>query len=928
MGKNRKVKKRVIALILVGVMMISMARGQVFAAETIEDFVTIGGYNYTSNEGKNIQTGDACYFRDDCFMRSSYLGCQHIMELSIQAALASASMYGQKIDPLEVNFEANPNNLISMLESIGFEDVSVNDYYRKEKLENSAGVAVGHREIKVNGKTYTLLAIILRSAGYKQEWAGNFTVGDGDIHEGFKAARDEILRYTKQYIKNNGISGDIKVWIAGHSRGAAISNSLGGFFAGGGIDYFGGTVSITPEDVYCYTFATPRTVKDGLDKNTELSVAAARGGAYAYDTPGDAYTYTGGGTLDTKTDIYKGIRNFTPPYDIFTELPPSSWGFVHYGNDFLLDDGGTISVDDMKAELSSLNTYAYDDFVKGDYRDFTRYTFDLKTMQLTPDPDPSGPDNMGDFLRQRLNGLTYPAPTNKDYVDGGWEDTLKGIAGLYGMASTSFVDGVPEGKSSIITPVFAAFLAYSSERLIAEGRAANEEEAISLTFIGILEFLGEEKIDTNGFTVDDAMLILSKYIDENPDSELVNTLIHAITDGMQEGSMERMLLQNLATMFCVVNDGEEPTLEEGLLEMFRACYKGADPNSVAYTYGYNTPESVRQGMLYPLLSMVLTDVPDISNLIGEDPDTYNLDGRAPFAGFINAVIRMVNTEKDEDGNVIAPYTNINDAADRTVGFVIEDYLRDAVNVTKSQYGEAYYQDAKRHLDTLEDHIPEFRRLITYALFYTEGVPFDVENVIKTATTFVGNTAIIPPAHYAEVYLAWARAADVTSFGFSDHYIEKKEGTPANCASEGIIDQYILHDMGQSVAYTDKYLTEEATRSNTVVPKTAHEPGEKVIQNRVEATYEKDGSYDEVTYCKHCHTELERVNVVIPMLKKDTDPGDGKNASTTDKNNNQNEQKRNIVKTGDTFNVGILIILMTVSMIMIVGIVILKRREKR
>ena len=28
---------------------------------------------------------------------------------------------------------------------------------------------------------------------------------------------------------------------------------VGGFFAGGGIDYFEGKVSITPEDVYCYT---------------------------------------------------------------------------------------------------------------------------------------------------------------------------------------------------------------------------------------------------------------------------------------------------------------------------------------------------------------------------------------------------------------------------------------------------------------------------------------------------------------------------------------------------------------------------------------------------------------------------------------------------------------------------------------------------
>ena len=64
---------------------------------------------------------------------------------------------------------------------------------------------------------------------------------------------------------------------------------LGGFFAGGGIDYFGDTVSITPEDVYCYTIGTPRTIKDGLDKNVELSVSANRDSdEYKDDTEGEA----------------------------------------------------------------------------------------------------------------------------------------------------------------------------------------------------------------------------------------------------------------------------------------------------------------------------------------------------------------------------------------------------------------------------------------------------------------------------------------------------------------------------------------------------------------------------------------------------------------------------------------------------------------
>ena len=127
---------------------------------------------------------------------------------------------------------------------MGFQNVKANEWYSHEKQENSFGVAIGSRQIVQGEKTYTLLAIFPRSAGYKQEWVGNFNVGKGDIHEGFKAARDEALRFSKKYIQDNNITGDLKVWIAGHSRGGAVSNLIGGFFAGGGIGYFGEKVRI------------------------------------------------------------------------------------------------------------------------------------------------------------------------------------------------------------------------------------------------------------------------------------------------------------------------------------------------------------------------------------------------------------------------------------------------------------------------------------------------------------------------------------------------------------------------------------------------------------------------------------------------------------------------------------------------------------
>ena len=99
-------------------------------------------YNFTSNEESNIQSEDQFTYRNDCFERSSFLGCSHLEILSAQVAEASASWYGTGIDKHEVDYSNNAHNITEMLENMGFENVTTNKYYTLEKEENSAGVAV------------------------------------------------------------------------------------------------------------------------------------------------------------------------------------------------------------------------------------------------------------------------------------------------------------------------------------------------------------------------------------------------------------------------------------------------------------------------------------------------------------------------------------------------------------------------------------------------------------------------------------------------------------------------------------------------------------------------------------------------------------------------------------------------------------------
>lgn len=77
-------------------------------------------------------------------------------------------------------------------------------------------------------------------------------------------------------------------------------------------------VTVEPTNIYCYTFATPRTITSGVAKSRTLSVSAARGGAYQYDTPGQAYTNSTQGNVNSTASVYNGIHNYPFKYDYVT----------------------------------------------------------------------------------------------------------------------------------------------------------------------------------------------------------------------------------------------------------------------------------------------------------------------------------------------------------------------------------------------------------------------------------------------------------------------------------------------------------------------------------------------------------------------------------------------------------------------------------
>ena len=747
------------------------------ASDADSDSVKEGTYSYTSNEGNNIQREDSYIYRDDCFTRSSFLGCEHLCLLSAQASIASASRYGDEEDKYFQDYTDNGRNIENMLTDMGFEDVASNKYYHTEKLENSAAVAVGHRKITADGKDYTLLAIIPRSAGYKQEWVGNFTVGEGMMHKGFKAARDEDLRFVKQYMEENGISGDLKIWTTGHSRGAAAANLIGAFFAGGGIDYFGENVSVTPEDVYCYTFATPATVFKDVSKSEALSVEGTRGGEYAdKDTPGEAYQYTGEGTINVTGDEYKCIRNYPFEYDFITLLPPSAWGYTYFGGVYPMDYDGEVSQASMLEELAVINQFAYnasmDDGMPGDFRE---KTFDVLNMQITPlEGGASGEEALTYYVRERISGLVHTAETVEEYENNGLGDALRSLAGVYGLVLEVFGADLFESASPFAATGIYSYLAFASERLQEEGRAANDGEATTIVLTDLLGFITGAELDPDELTVDETVVLAAKFIADNEKTPLVQTLLTKAA-GVVPDDYSGLALE-MFSVFLPEEKAESTKLEDVLFELIKACAYGPDPTSeCAKNEMYESSAEIRY-TIYELLPLLLGNkVPGLSEMIGEG-------GSGSVKELVTGLLPLLLKTKDSEGEEIV-FADLAEAADARFIKLVDDMMavKKKEIADNDLYDEQYVADLDRHIAGVKANISMLRRALMNIAFFDDAETYDTERNINIAATFTSLVKATPPAHYNEVFVAWARAADKANV--LDHNDEEPPTEPTTDPTE-------------------------------------------------------------------------------------------------------------------------------------------------
>ena len=208
------------------------------------------------------------------------------------------------------------------LEDLGFGHLK--SYHYQLTLESGGQTAYtfGVKTLRDGkGKSFRLIAVVVRGTGEYMEWAGNLNVGTGLVHAGFDEAGNELMANLKRYLAENGGEDPVKFLITGHSRGGAVANLTAARLVKKGL--------AEKENVYAYTFAAPAVSADAAEEG------------------------------------YENIFNMINEADLVPRVPLQDWGYRRYGVDVPLpaadgeEDGYGALFEKMDRQYTALTGQPY-----------------------------------------------------------------------------------------------------------------------------------------------------------------------------------------------------------------------------------------------------------------------------------------------------------------------------------------------------------------------------------------------------------------------------------------------------------------------------------------------------------------------------------------------------------------------------------------
>jgi len=182
------------------------------------------------------------------------------------------------------------------LNNLGFGDV---DWHQNDSPYGVA-FAFARKKLMYQGKVQDLIMVVVRGT-VDTEWIGNFDIldADGETHKNFSSCANTVNQELRSYLTNLSYrSPDVKIFICGHSRGAAVSNLLAHDLS----------FEFGSNNVWAYTFATPNCTKSKSDDmniyNFVYMYDVVGLAPYGYDKHGTTY-YVGGKNASDAPDAVK-----------------------------------------------------------------------------------------------------------------------------------------------------------------------------------------------------------------------------------------------------------------------------------------------------------------------------------------------------------------------------------------------------------------------------------------------------------------------------------------------------------------------------------------------------------------------------------------------------------------------------------------------
>ena len=256
-------------------------------------FITIIIFASTSLWCDEIQTVSAPIERKgaavDVSYSDSFFSNDSITDLIKLSALAAASTY--------------TNSTTDLLIECGFQNVSGPVYTGSSDTgsENDNDHCVVYFGDKNISEGTRLIAVII--SGYSKggyEWISDFNLGTEGPHKGFMLAADEVLSLIRQQYSSMD---NTFLWITGHSRGAGITNLLGG-------ELLSEEFKDHQNDIFACGFATPNTTDSAIDTDRIINIVNASD--FVCHVPLESWGFAKNGktiSFDESEDLTREFKN-------------------------------------------------------------------------------------------------------------------------------------------------------------------------------------------------------------------------------------------------------------------------------------------------------------------------------------------------------------------------------------------------------------------------------------------------------------------------------------------------------------------------------------------------------------------------------------------------------------------------------------------